>query len=473
MEMVTKGEQKEKETANQNGIGVGIGYSATESAFQSTQQAAVTYAKPETYTGNRTIYDDGQAKLLAKNKMFSGGTDVYDPYTGDRLCLTKKEAKALYGDQWTKHLAESDHVRPLEKIFEETRHNVWNTTDDIRDAANSDDNLRVVSRRFNNAKRSRTNDVYVKDEDYLEKKGVKLTEGGKEQAIRDDKQAQQSIKAQLKKSKVSNIIKTGHEAGIAGAEQAGITTLTISGIMNIVAVIKGEKTKEEALGDTAKAVGVAAGTGYVMGGGLTVVSHTLSDSSSELIRSLANSNIPGKVITAVVVTGNTLRRYGTGEISTEECLIELGDKGLNMFTMGYSMAVGQTLIPIPIVGGAIGALVGSMLTSSYYKNLINQLKSRELANEERERIISECHKAAEQTRQYRIELEAYLQRYFAENRQCFDDALSSMQFAFDVGDSDAVIAAANEITEKLGGSVKYRTVSEFKNFLDSDTVDVF
>lgn len=473
MEVFAKGDEKEKKVENSSGISIGIGYSTTESAFRSTQQAAVTYAKPETYTGNRAVYDNGQAKRVVKTQLFADGADVYDPYTGDKLFLTKKEAKALYGDQWTKHLAESDHVRSLEKIFDETRHNVWNTTEDISNAANSDDNFRVVSRKYNNAKRSRTNEELVTDEAYLKKKGIKLAEGGKERAILDDRQAQQSLQTQLQKSKVSNILKTGHEAAKAGSEQAGITTLTISGIMNIVAIIKGEKTTEEAVRDTAKDVGVAAGSGYVMGSGLTVVSHTLSDSSSELISNLAKSNIPGKVITAVVVTGNTLRRYGNGEISTEECLVELGDKGLNMLTMGYSMAVGQTLIPIPIVGGAIGALVGSMLTSSYYKNLINQLKSRELANEERKRIISECQRAAAQTRQYRIELEAYLQRYFMEYRQCFDDALSSIQFAFDIGDMDSVIAAANEITEKLGGSVKYRTVSEFKSFLDSDTVDVF
>lgn len=82
-----------------------------------------------------------------------------------------------------------------------------------------------------------------------------------------------------------------------------------------------------------------------MSGGLTVVSHSLSNSSSEFIQGLIESNVPGKVITAVMVTGDTLAKWGNGEITTQECLIELGDKGLNMATMGYSMAVGQALIP--------------------------------------------------------------------------------------------------------------------------------
>jgi hypothetical protein len=136
--------------------------------------------------------------------------------------------------------------------------------------------------------------------------------------------------------------------------------------------------------------------------------------------------------------------------------------------MGYSMAIGQALIPIPIVGSAIGALVGSALTSSYYNNLINTLQTKELEHQERMRIIEECHAAAEQTKAFRAELEGYLQAYFKDYRECFDTAISCMQFAYQTGDADGVIAAANKITQKLGGQVQYETVDEFKRFLDSD-----
>lgn len=469
-ELVMK-EEESRESDN-GASAIGAGYAATQSAYQSTQQAAAKYAKPDQYTGNRTLYDSGKAKLNAKTKLFSGGAEVRDPYTGDVLVLTKKEAKALYGEDWTKHLAESDHVKPLEKIYEDTKNNVWNTTDDIKNAANSEDNIRVASRKFNNPKRSRTNEEYIGDEDYLNSKGVKVTEEGKKQAIRDGEIAEQSINKQLKGSAFRNVVKTGHEAGKMGAQNAGISGLTISGIMNVVFVIKGEKSSDQAIADTVKDGGKAAVSGYAMGGGLTVVSHTLSGSSSKFLQGLAKSNVPGKVITAVAVTGDTLKKWGEGEITTQECLIELGDKGLNMATMGYSMAVGQTLIPIPIVGGAVGALVGSMLTSTYYHNLINTLKMREMEHRERQRIIAECHAAAEQTKAFREELEAYLNNYLNDYRDCFDMAMSSMKFSYQVGDADGVIAGANDITRKLGGQVKYETVEEFKSFLDSDEDDV-
>lgn len=462
-----------KDEKKDNGVtGIGAGYSATQVAQRMIQQAAEKFAKPDTYTGNRTLYDSGAAKLDAKKKLFGSGNEVIDPYTGDRLVLTTQEAKQLYGNDWAKHLAESDHVKPLERIYNDTKGNVWNTIDDIKAAANSDDNIRVASRKFNNPKRSRTNKEYVENEEYLESKSVKVTEKGKQQAIRDGELAEQSINKQLRKASIDNAIKTGHEAGKAGATNAGVTALTMSGIMNMVSVVKGEKDTDEAIVDTVKAGGKAAVSGYAMSGGLTVASHSLSNSSSKFIQGLVKSNVPGKIITAVIVTGDTLKKWGEGEITTQQCLIELGDKGLNMATVGYSMAVGQALIPIPIVGGAVGALVGSMLTSTYYNNLITTLQTKELEHQERMRIIAECHEAAEQTKAFREELERYLNGYFREYKDCFNSAISSMRFSYQTGDTDGIIAGANEITRKLGGKVCYETVEEFKTFLDDDIVDI-
>lgn len=459
----------EPHNQSENGsLETSAGYVAAYSAQQAVQQAAKTFAKPDSYTGNRNLYDSQAAKASAKKALFKDGNVVRDPYTGERLVLTRAEARQLYGDNWTKHLAESDHIKPLEKIYQDTRNNVWNTTEDIRAAANSGDNMRVSSRQFNNAKRSRTNKEFVEDEVYLKSKGVNLTDEGRRNAILDGETAEASINKQLRQSTIKNVVRTGHEAGIEGAQQAGGTALTMSAIMNISSVIRGEKSSEEAIEDTLMDGGKAAVTGYAMGGGLTVVSHSLSESSSEFIRGLVESNVPGKVITAVMVTGDTLKRYADGEITTQECLIELGDKGLNLATMGYSMAVGQTLIPIPIVGGAVGALVGSTLTSTYYQNLIHTLQTKELEHQERMRIIEECHQAVQQTKAFRQELENYLQTYFKDYQDCFEGALSAMRFSYQAGDADGIIASANDITRKLGGTVQYETVQEFKTFLDSD-----
>lgn len=463
--------EKERSQEQSSHVDIAAGFTAAESVRISTQQAATKFAKPPQYTGYRHLFDDGVAKRGAKIDLFKQGQTVVDPYTGMPLVLTKAEAKALYSSEWTSHLAEADHILPIEQGFGMIKDNPWVTTSDGREAFNSSENLSVTSRKFNNAKRSRTNQQLIEDTDYLESKGLQLSEDGKQAALQDGKAAEQAIRRRLGKSTVKNIVETGHEAGMAGAQSAGTTTAAMSGIMNIVDVINGTKEPGEALADTAKDTGRAAASAYVTSGGLTVALHSLSDTKSEFLKALAESDVPGKIVTAVMVTGDTLKRYVNGEITTQECLIDLGERGLNFATTGYAMTVGQAIIPIPVIGAAVGAFVGSALTSSYYRNLIGQLQQKELEHQERMRIIAECRQAAEQANAFRAELETYLEEYFREYRNCFDSAISSMQFAFQTGDANGVIAGANQITRKLGGQVHYETVEEFKDFFDNTTTD--
>lgn len=463
---------------------IGEGIAINSSIQKSSAQAAEKYARagynPQT---RKTIYDDGAAHKAAIDRAFEGNNIVRDPYTGAELVGKQRDAKLLYGGDWQSHVAEADHIDPLSQIVKRTANNPFLTEDDIRTIGNADDNFQIMSRRLNQTNRDvgkggSTQREWADSDTRME--GIaEISETGESASeisrrIRDTgKAAEKRNDGRFFKRSVKNAVGTAHDAGMAGAKNAGTTAATMSGIMNLVSVIKGEKSGEDAIADTVRDGGKAAVTGYAMGGGITVISQSLCNSSSEFIQALARNNVPGKVITAVMVTGDTLKKWGEGEISTQECIIELGDKGLNMATMGYSMAVGQSLIPIPIVGGAVGALVGSMLTSELYDSLISELQNRQLKHKERMRIIEECNAVSEQARRYREELENYLNSYFQEYRTCFNDALSSMRLAFEMGDADGVIASANDITRKLGGQVKYENVKEFKNFLDDDSVDVF
>lgn len=466
-EVIDKDDEK---LEKKDSIILGTGYSVTESATESTRMAAQKFAKSNEY--NRNLIDDSAAKKNIKTEIFYAHVEVKDPYTGDILKLTKAEAKLKYGKDWAKHLAEADHIVPLKKRHEQTQNNAWLTNDDVKKSSNSKFNLKVISRKFNNAKRSKSNKELVEDESYLEKTGLKLSQSSKNKAIEIEKEAQKALKKQDLKDVTHNIMKTGHGAGKSAAKNAGITGLTMSGIMNMTAVIKGEKSAEDAIIDVVTDGGRAAATGYMMGGGLTTICHTFSNSSSKFLKALSASNVPGKVITAVAVTGNTLKRYGDGEISTQECLLELGEKGLNVATTGYAMAVGQAVIPIPIVGAAVGALVGSVVTQNYYNHLMIMLTNNELEHQERLRIIEECEKATKEMQRFREELELYLENYFYEYNDCFDEALSTMHKAFEKGDANGVISGANQITRKLGGKVYYDNMDEFKDFLFDDATDI-
>ena len=136
------------------------------------------------------------------------------------------------------------------------------------------------------------------------------------------------------------------------------------------------------------------------------------------------------------------------------------------------MAIGQALIPIPVVGAAIGALVGSVATSYLYNHLVNKVRTEIYEHNERMRIMEECREAIKQEQLYRRELEAYLEEYFRDFRNCLDGALNDIQQSFEKWDANGVIAGSNQITRKLGGTVYYDNMDEFVSFLTSDSTDI-
>ena len=292
--------EAENKSDNSSSIrNVGVAASTYDIVQDHTQVAAKTFAKPEKYT--RSLIDDGEAKKNIKLNAFKSNVEVRDPYTGEMLTLTIKEAKLKYGENWTNHLAEADHKIPLNQRYEDTKNNPWLSNDDIRRSSNSTENLDVVSRKFNNAKRERLNSEFVNDEAYLEKTGVDLTAEGRENAILNERIAQNELKAQDFKASAKNVIKTGHRAGVDAAKTGAVIGGGISLIQNVVAIVKGEKNAEEALFDTAKDTAGAAALSYSTGALGSTISHTLSYSSNTMLKSLSKTNLPSQIAVAALV----------------------------------------------------------------------------------------------------------------------------------------------------------------------------
>ena len=124
------------------------------------QEVTRHYSKPLKYTGNRHRYDSPSAKVNAKKELFSQGKTVHDPNSGAELLLRKQDAKFKYGEKWTAHLAETDHIVPVQKVHQEYKNDTWISDVDIREVTNDTDNLQVISRQQNNAKRAKTNEEF-------------------------------------------------------------------------------------------------------------------------------------------------------------------------------------------------------------------------------------------------------------------------------------------------------------------------
>lgn len=459
-------EDKRKKRSQEILENVAAGQAAGVSVEQSVKRVAETYMKPDTY--DRNLYDDGAAKRQAKMNEFSKGKPVKDPYSGDELLLRKQEAKLKYGKDWQKHLAEADHIEPIHKVYERHKNDAFTKNEDIRETVNSKENLKVISRKQNNTKRDKSNEEYYGDEKYLKDKDIHLSKKSREEAIEDGRKAKSHIEQNLRMRQVKNAASEFHQSGMEAAKAGASATAIMSTATNFVAVLRGEKKPADALKDIAVATGKTAAVSYVTGGMVTVTTQVLSRSTSQLAQLLAKAGMPGKVVAAVMATGGTLKRYLSGEISTLECMVELGETATVCTAASYGAMAGQMLIPIPIVGAMLGSMIGGMLGSAAFHMLGRQFQAEKLARERRIRIEKECEEAIRMIEEYRRELNELATKYLAENCKVFDEAIGNMDAALQMKDADGFIHAANRITTQLGGKIQFQDREGFDVLMTSD-----
>ena len=268
-------------------------------------------------------------------------------------------------------------------------------------------------------------------------------------------------------SEVKDITKIAHRAGTNTAKTAGIIGGSVSIVQNLVSVVKGEVEVDEAVInvalDTTTSVSVGYGTGY-FGASLKGV---MQNAKSETIRTLSTTNLPAIVVSVAVNATTTMSRYFKGEINGLECFEELGEKGTGMIASALVAAIGETLIPIGIVGGVIGGMVGYAIASASYGVILRSLKEAKFAHEERIKIEHVCEEHIRMIRTYRLEIENVINEYLVSNMQIFHASFDSMKEALALGDVDGFISSANTISEALGKDTQFKSMKEFDALMNS------
>ncbi|MDR2518435.1 MAG: hypothetical protein LBD13_03355 [Spirochaetaceae bacterium] len=268
-------------------------------------------------------------------------------------------------------------------------------------------------------------------------------------------------------STIKDAASLGHRAGIESAKAGALIGGGVSVVKNVVAMASGEKSPEEAALAVAKDTGTAAATSYVTGFGGSLIAGAMRNAENATIRTLSKTSLPAMIVSAAVEAGKTLGKYLNGEIDGTECLVELGEKGTGMISSACFAALGQMVIPIPVVGALVGGMAGYVLNSALYKHVAGALQGAKLAREERIRIEAECEEAIKRIRESRAAMEAVISEYLAGHKAVFQAAFDDMKAALQLGDIDGFIAGANAITCKLGGKPQFNTFSEFDALMQS------
>ena len=335
-----------------------------------------------------------------------------------------------------------------------------------------------------------------------------------EQIVEEGERAKEIIDKRKKARVRENVIKTANSSGLYAAGLSAAYTGTTSTISNISAVVSGEKDLDDALLEITEDTVKATTKGYAYGAGTTTLNHFMSSSTSKFIAFLGKNNVPGKIISAVSVTGETVCKWADGTISDEECIREVGKNGSTFVGSKIGSVVGNWLIPIPVFGEIVGCMLGGTLFNYVY-NWVTSLtdKYAEVKREERERIEELKLKAALELqrqkefqeifkstsinaienslifilksetfkeliieiksyfvhhaeieleiamsinamlrlRYYRERLDEYASRYCEDLREFFDESFEAMDIFLKNKEYDNAIAASNSVTIAFGG----------------------
>ena len=269
-------------------------------------------------------------------------------------------------------------------------------------------------------------------------------------------------------STAKDVANISHQAGKEAAQYGALIGGSVSIIQNLVAVVREEKEPEDALVSVAVDTVSSAAIGYGTGFTGAAIKGIMQNASSQTVRTLSYTNLPGTLVSLSVGAAGTLKRYYCGEITGTECFEELGEQGVGMLSSALFATIGQVAIPIPVVGAMIGGMLGYALASASYSTLLDSLKNAELAKQERERIEAACNEHIAIIRQYRQEVDLLIKEYFSVHMEIFQTSFSGIKEALLIGDVDGVISCANQIVETLGKKPLFDNQAELEKLMLDD-----
>lgn len=282
---------------------------------------------------------DTNAKQKAKEKQFSSGKKIFDPISGEEIVLTQEEAKRRWGEDWAKHVAEGDHIDPLERVYEKGKEKAFVTETDVKQVANEDSNFTSISKQTNTRKGNKTNEEFVNDPEY------KYSNKGKKKAVELQREAEKINDERLKQANIKGIKETLSSSAKSAAKNTSITTGVFSGIQNARLVKEGKKETTEAIVDTVKDTAIATGKSVVVSTSSTLT-QAAKHSKSKILKGLAKSNVITYSLQAVVEIGPDLYK---ASISKSISWTQLG-KNFSVFAGGIAGAE---------LGAAGGAAAGA------------------------------------------------------------------------------------------------------------------
>ncbi len=194
--------------------------------------------------------------------------------------------------------------------------------------------------------------------------------------------------------------------------------------------------------------------------------------SQGAVNVLTKSNAHLAIAAGVVQSGKSIVRYLNGEIDDEQLLSEVSHTAVTGASAFYYGALGQAIIPIPVVGAFVGSAVGYFVGNMLHQSGLISLGEASVvkaARERREHIEALCMTAIPLMRTHRIELEALLEKHFAERRHMLTSAFDGLENSLIDWDADGFANQLEQVNVAFGASLPFKTFDEFDAFMEDDS----
>lgn len=265
-----------------------------------------------------------------------------------------------------------------------------------------------------------------------------------------------------------DIARTSHRAGMEGVTGGVMVGAAISLVSNAFMVATERREVKAALQGVAVDTAKAGAMGYASAATGSVLKSLMQQSGSRGLQTLSRTAAPALVVNICITMGVSIKQYANGEIDGVEFMEHIGEKGAGMLSAGMMAALGQVVIPIPVLGAAIGGMIGCTLSSMFYRESLLAAKNASLATEALAAAV-ELHTAArEEVQRQREALAAFMASELPALRGATAELLAALDVSEQALEADAFATAINSYALLLGSTLEFGSLDEFDIFMSRD-----
>ena len=190
--------------------------------------------------------------------------------------------------------------------------------------------------------------------------------------------------------------------------------------------------------------------------------------NSEIFSPLAKTTAPVAIASAVVSIGEAAYQYATGDIDRQELINRCGEVALrNTGAWAYGV-VGQTLIPIPVVGALVGSTVGyatSAMILEGFKLARVAAAAADAAEDRLRELETQVLAAIKTMEEHRLALEALIDQEAKQYREVLVPLMDGLEQALTAGEDSNAMQCLVALSLELGEKLEWSSLPEFDEFM--------